>query len=176
MVSGMKALGVALSILSALPFLVVSPDVTRAQEGLPDGASTFTSSPDEVVWRPFFFAEVATVYRGANGYAVDLIRIQPDKEILPNVSLAHLVGLHAPYGEEAGTDRRHAINAVIRVQTGTLYLALSEAGATVSGHLVEYYPYGPGSVIVLPAGIKQRMFAGGEGVVLEVTHPQNIAH
>ena len=63
----------------------------------------------------------------------------------------------------------------MRIQSGTLYLAFSEA-STVSGDLIAYYPYGPGSAIVLPAGVKPRMFAGGEEVVIEVTHPRNIPH
>ena len=166
-----------LSALLALLVLAVSADVVRAQEGLPDGAFAYKFSPDELTWRPFFFVQWATVYRGPNGYAIDLLRIPPDKEVKPNVNLAHLVGLKPQYEEdETGAYNRKAIDTVVRVQSGTLYLALSEVGSTVSGDLIEYYPYGPGSVIVIPAGITQRMLAGGEEVVIEVTHPRNIAH
>ncbi len=83
---------VFLTTLTTFLFLAGSAEVIRAAEKLPGGAFTFTSSPDEVNWRPFFLAERATVYRGVNGYAVDLIRIPPDKEVVPNLGLAHLVG------------------------------------------------------------------------------------
>ena len=165
---------VLLSTLATFLFLAGSAEVIRAAEKLPGGAFTFTSSPDEVNWRPFFLVERATVYRGVNGYAVDLIRIPPDKEVVPNVSLAHLVGLKAQYVEETGGYNRQATDAVMRVQSGTLYLALSEVGNTPSGDLIEYYPYGSGSVIVIPAGITLRMFAGDEEVVIEVTHIRNM--
>ena len=163
------------SVLASFLLLAASADVIHAQEKLPGGAFTFTSSPDERTWRPFFHVELATVYRGTNGYAVDLIRIPPDKEFFP-YSLAHAVGLKPQYEDETGAYNRQAINAVVRVQTGTLYLALSESKRLKGDGLIEYYPYGPGSVIVTPAGITQRMLAGDEEVVLEVTHPRNIAH
>lgn len=146
---------VLLSTLTALLFLAVSPDVIRAQEKLPDGAFTFTSSPDELNWRPFFFLERSDIYIGANGYSVELVRIPPYKEGPPFLT--------------------HSIDTVIRVQSGTLYLALRESGRVASGDLIEYSAYGPGSLIVLPAGITQRMLAGDDEVILELTQVRNIA-
>lgn len=147
---------VLLSTLTAFLFLAVSADVIRAQEKLPDGAFTFTSSPDELNWRPFFFLERAYIYMGANGYSVELIRIPPDKEGPPFLS-------------------HKSIDTVIRVQSGILYLALRESGRVASGDLIEYSAYGPGSLIVLPVGIRMSYFAGAEEVILEATQVRNIA-
>ncbi len=147
---------VLLSTLTTLLLLAVSPDVIRAQEKLPDGAFTFTSSPDELNWRPFFLLELASVYKGANGYSIDLVRIPPNKE-------------GPPFLNHKGIDR------VLRVQSGTLYLALRESGRVASGDLIEYSAYGPGSLLVLPAGIRTTYFAGDEEVILEATYVRDIA-
>ncbi len=147
---------VLLSTLTTFLFLAVSPDVIRAQENLPDGVFTFTSSPNELNWRSLFSLERATVYKGANGYSIDLVRIPPDKEGPP--FLTH-----------------KSIDTVIRVQSGTLYLALRKSGRVASGDLIEYSAYGPGSLIVLPVGVRAAYFAGAEEVILEATHIRNIA-
>ena len=54
---------------------------------------------------------------------------------------------------------------VVRVQSGTMYLALGEELTRESA-----VAYGPGSFIVYPAGTTSRMFTGDEEVVVEVTH------
>lgn len=169
---------VLLSSLATFLFLAVSADVIQAQEKLPDGAFTFTSSPDERTWRPFFFVQWAKVYRGPNGYAVDLIRIPPDKEVPPNFwhyLVSPKYGLRDRLVGETGTHDGPSVDVVMRVQSGTLYLAFSKVGAA-SGDLIAYYPYGPSSVIGIPAGITPRMFAGDEEVVIELTLPRNIPH
>ncbi len=145
---------VLLSTLTALLFLAVSADVIRAQEKHPVRAFTFTPSQDKLDWRPFYNVELATVYKGANGYSVGLIRIPPDKEVFP-YSLTS--------------------DEVIRVQSGTLYLAFSEVVCTAPG-LIEYKAYGPGSFIVLPAGFTRYLLGGEKEAILEVTHVRKIVH
>lgn len=170
---------VYLTALSALLVLAVPSGVIRAQEGLPDGAFAYKSSPDELTWRPFFFVQWATVYRGPNGYAVDLLRLPADKETPPNLwhfLVSSTTGLHSPYVAETDPFHNHAIDAVMRIQSGTLYLAFSTPGKAARGELIAYHPYGPGSIIGVPTDIEPRMFAGGEDVVIEVTHPRNIPH
>ncbi len=54
------------------------------------------------------------------------------------MTLAHLVGLKPQYEDETGAYNRQATDAVVRVQSGTLYLALSEVGDTPSGNLIAY--------------------------------------
>ena len=54
---------------------------------------------------------------------------------------------------------------VVRVQSGTMYLAFGEDLSREAS-----VAYGPGSFIVHPAGTTSRMFTGDEEVVVEVTH------
>ena len=134
---------VLLSTLTALLILAVSPDVIRAQEGLPHGAFAYKSSPDELTWRPFFFVQWATVYRGPNDYAVDLLRLPADRETPPNLwhfLVSPTIGLHSPYVAETDPFHNHAIDAVMRVQSGTLYLAFSKPGKAARGELIAYTP------------------------------------
>ena len=72
------------------------------------------------------------VYEGANGYTVSLIRFPPD-----------------PDGRLHDNIPSHGLDEVIRVQSGTLYMAFSADGS-VPTH-AEAKAYGPGSFIVQPA-------------------------
>ena len=140
---------VLLSTLTTLLMFAVSADVIRAQEKLPDGVFTYTFSPDEPnwFWQP--------IYEGANGYSVSLIRFPPD-----------------PAGGLHDNIPSHGLDEVIRVRSGTLYLAFSADGSVPTRS--EAKAYGPGSFIVQPAGVTHFTFGGEEEVILEVTHIRNI--
>ena len=148
---GTEGLRVLLSTLTTVLLLAVSVNIVHAQEELPDGVFTFTFSPDEPNW---FWQRV---YSGANGYEVSLIRFPPDPD----------GGLHDNIPS-------HGLDEVIRVQSGTLYVAFSADGRVPTR--AEAKAYGPGSFIVQPAGIEHFVFGGEEEVIVEVTHIRNIAN
>ena len=142
---------VLLSTLTTFLLLAVSAEVIQAQEKLPDGVFTFTPSPDESNW---FWRRV---YEGVNGYTVSLIRFPPD-----------------PDGRLHDNIPSHGLDEVIRVQSGTLYMAFSADGSVPTR--AEAKAYGPGSFIVQPADVTHFTFGGEEEVILEVTHIRNIAN
>ena len=142
---------VLLSTLTTFLLLAVSAEVMQAQEKLPDGVFTFTPSSDEPNW---FWQRV---YEGANGYTVSLIRFPPD-----------------PDGRLHDNIPSHGLDEVIRVQSGTLYMAFSLDGSVPTR--AEAKAYGPGSFIVQPADVTHFTFGGEEEVILEVTHIRNIAN
>ena len=143
-------LRVPLFTLTTFLWLAVSSVVIQAQERLPDGVFTFAYAPDESnwFWKP--------VYEGANGYSVSLIRFPPD-----------------PGGALHDNIPSHGLDEVIRVLSGTLYLAFSADGSVPTR--AEAKAYGPGSFIVQPVGVTHFTFGGEEEVILEVTHIRNIA-
>ena len=142
---------VLLSTLTTFLLLAVSAEVMQAKEKLPDGVFTFTPSLDEPNW---FWQRV---YEGANGYTVSLIRFPPD-----------------PDGRLHDNIPSHGLDEVIRVQSGTLYMAFSADGSVPTR--AEAKAYGPGSFIVQPADVTHFTFGGEEEVILEVTHIRNIAN
>lgn len=155
---------ILLSTLTALLFVAVSVDVIRAQEKLPDGA--FTISPDELNWQPMgpsrptdrLLVEWAFFYRGANhGYRVTMLRIPPNT-----------TGPLCYFGLSCRSD----LDEVIRVQSGTLFLAFSERGTRPNR--ADAKAYGPGSFIVRPAGINKLTFSGDQEVILEATQIRNM--
>ena len=140
------------STLTALLLPAALPSVIQAQGKLPDGAFTFIPSTDELNWRPLGALEVASVYMGANGYSVRLYRLPPNK---------------------IGPPVMFPIDEVIRVQSGTLYFAFSKDRSAPRQTAAR--AYGPGSLILLPAGVTGQLFGGDDEVIFEATRVQNIA-
>ena len=133
--------------LSALLLLAVLPQAIRAQAQLPDGVLTI--SVDEINWKESPVGwEIAVLYGdiASDDYSVARLRMPPNWD--------------GPVHNHERTELE-----VIRVQSGTLYLAIGETRSRAAAKA-----YGPGSFILYPAGTTTRMFTGDDGVVVEVTH------
>ncbi len=138
---------VVLSTLAVLFLLSVSPDFIRARAQLPDGVVVLTV--DELDWRDSPVGwQLAVLYGDitSNDYSVVRLKMRPNWDAPPH------------------THERTELE-VVRVQSGTMYLAFGEDRSRAAAKA-----YGPGSFIVYPAGTRLRMFTGDEEVIVEVTH------
>ncbi len=124
----------------------ITPGAAQAQR-LPPGVLALQA--DDISWQEspvgWRMAELYGDMTG-NDYSVVRLRMQPNWD--------------APAHTHVRTELE-----VVRVQSGTMYLAFGEDLSREAS-----VAYGPGSFIVYPAGTTSRMFTGDEEVVVEVTH------